>query len=334
MMTAGFHWGVSANPSNATESTIHDHQHRRSKESSKSDITLTTTSIPNTKKRRYDDDDIPKTITTSHGRKYSIPTPISKSKRSKTPRIIGQSLPTNRLIEVLDKSNLENLLQDLLRTHPEIESSIIKLAAKPQLSNSIKLLQSKFDSILNHLPYKCDVESDYSYLRIKPHLQEFFNCLSDFILNYLPPIESSIINSLTFLQEVTNLIHNIPNFSNNEFQYTKSMAYEQIANTWLIVVSQEDDTTPVPSSTTENTTTPSEEEHKQIISIIKDYDLIEKLEKHNDISNSKFQMVIDYLKSELEQHELIMSRATTTNPLSDFITVDYSNFSMMARTSH
>ena len=32
--------------------------------------------------------------------------------------------------------------------------------------------------IISHLPYKCDVESDYSYLRIKPHLQEFYHqCL-------------------------------------------------------------------------------------------------------------------------------------------------------------
>ncbi|RLV89715.1 Tethering factor for nuclear proteasome STS1 [Spathaspora sp. JA1] len=326
MMTAGFQWGASSSSAVATHSSTHHPS--RPRDSSK-DITPAPTTSSKKKRRYVDDEDIPKTITTAHGRKYALPS-STKAKRCKTPRIIGQSLPTNRLIEVLDKLNLQNLLQDLLKQHPEIESSIIKLASKPQLSNSIKLLQDKFDSILTHLPYKCDVESDYSYLRIKPYLQEFFNCLSDFILNYLPPIETNILNSLTFLQEVTNLIHNLPNFANNEFQYTKNMAYEQIANTWLIVVSQEDEE--AAATATGTTTDPAtEEDSKQIISIIKDYDLIEKLTKHNEISNNKFQIVIDYLKSELEQHELV-SRATS-NPLSDFITVDYSNYSMMARTA-
>lgn len=342
-MTTGFKWGMNNTPltnntttnvtstTAETSSSLTNNTPRSTPDESTALITK-----PSIKKRRYHNDNNNNTIITSEsdipGRKYYPPPPPSKFKRSRTPRIIGQPLPTNRLIEVLDKHSLQSLLTNLIQYHPEIQNTIHKLSPKPTLISSIELIKEKFDDILNHLPYKCDIESDYSYLRIKPHLQEFLECLSDFILSFLPPIELNIITSLTFLHEITNLLHNLPNFSNNEFQYTRSMAYEQIANTWLIVVSsqqqQRDDKEDSPSTSSGTT-----EDCKQIITIIHEYDLLDKLAKHNEISRNKFIKVIDYLKSELEQDELI-NHATSNNPLSDMITVDYSNYSIIARTSH
>ncbi|KAL6449578.1 STS1 Tethering factor for nuclear proteasome STS1 [Candida maltosa Xu316] len=281
------------------------------------------------KKRKRDDSaDGNNTHNLNAPRRYIHPSTstTTKFKKSKTPKISGQPLPLPRLIESLDKLKLQKVIEDLITIHPEIQSTLINISPKPTLHDSLTLLKEKFDMIISHLPYKCDVESDYSYLRIKqPHLQEFFSCVSDFILNYLPPLETNMIHSLSFLHEITNLIHDLPNFTNQEFQYTKSTAYEQIANCWLIVLSQTDDDEALKKN-----------DENDLIKIISELNVVEKVHKHDDVSFNKFQKVIDYCNHKLEQHELIMnennSNGAVPSSLSDLITVDYSKYSI-ANTS-
>ncbi|RCK64067.1 Tethering factor for nuclear proteasome STS1 [Candida viswanathii] len=356
MMSAGFQWGGVPNkdtlhePSHNTPSTAnptdpHIPRYGSSSTTSSSSSTSTTTSTIMKKRKREDSSD---GNPAGHNpvqasRKLIHPTTAtatsaSKYKRSRTPRIIGQPLPLPRLIESLDKANLQKLVQDLITIHPELQTTMTKIAPKPTIQDSLDLLHDKFNMIISHLPYKCDVESDYSYLRIKPHLQEFLSCVSDFILNYLPPLESNMIHSLHFLEEVTKMIiHNLPNFTNQEFQYTRSTALEQIANCWLIVLSQAENN---PANEKEDVST------EVLVKVIQELEILEKLHKHNEVSLNKFQKVIDYCNDKLEQHELIMTNnnaaaaagAGAANngavpaSLSDLISVDYSKYSL-ANTS-
>ena len=62
-------------------------------------------------------------------------------------------MPLPRLIESLDKSNLQKLVQDLITVHPELQSTLIKISPRPSIQDSIQLLQDKFDMIISHLPY-------------------------------------------------------------------------------------------------------------------------------------------------------------------------------------
>lgn len=245
----------------------------------------------------------------------------------------------SRLIEALDHKGLQNLLDTLVKNDPEIALTVQKLSVKPTIKNSIELIKEKFENIRNHFPYKCDTESDYSYLRIKPHLTEFLNCASDFILNILPPIETNISVSIEVLDTITNLIHDLPHFSNNEFQYTKSMAYEQIANTWLIVLSQrlQDDTNSQVYEESGELVSSNYESSVEIVKIIEELNLQHVLDTHNEKSLGKFKMVIDFIKSELDNYEQInqsLNNGGSSNLINDLITVDYSNFSLSARTSH
>ena len=362
MMSAGFQWGGVPNKGLTQEhstdkSTTDSHIPRygsssTSSSASSSSYALTSSSASSSttphqpishpplattlkKRKREDTSDVNLPINnTISSRKFVHPTASSKYKRSKTPKIIGQPLPLHRLIESLDKSNLQKLVQDLIIIHPELQSTMSKIAPKPTIQDSLDLLHEKFNMIISHLPYKCDVESDYSYLRIKPHLQEFLSCVSDFILNYLPPLESNMIHSLQFLEEVTKMIiHNLPNFTNQEFQYTKSTALDQLANCWLIVLSQSDNN--------------GEKEDVAadigvVVKVIQELELLEKLQKHNEVSLNKFQKVIDYCNDKLEQHELIINNGNAASvnnngavpaSLSDLISVDYSKYSLTNTSS-
>ena len=247
----------------------------------------------------------------------------SRHKRLKTPRIKGEPLPLKRIIEVLDESQMQQLLQNLVQIHPEITETVSKLAPKPDLDDTLALIKSKFDDIFSRFPYKCDIESDYSYLRIKPSLTEFFHCLSDFILNNLPPVENLMQKAVKFLDAITNLIHELPNFTNQEFQYTRLMAYEQIVNCWLIVLNSDSEEEDLASTHPTN----------NLITLIQDLDLQNKVQHHDLASQGKFKAVASFIAQVLETNEKL-HQLSNQSAIMDMITVDYSNYSLAAHTSH
>lgn len=267
---------------------------------------------------------------------YNQPGP--RIKKSRTPKIYGLVLPVNRVIETLDRESLQLLLQQIVSTHPEITTTISRIAPKASLEDSVKLMKEKFCAIRDHLPYKCDIESDYSYIRVKVHLTEFLNCLSDFILTLLPPMDAGLANACAMLDTITNMIHDLPNFTNNEFQYTKTTAYEQIANLWLIVLtsdaSREDDSDAVCDESALSSL--NMERTLEFVKTLREHDILKKIEKHNEMTFGKFTAVSDFIKSELEACEKVHDSLNNNGRslLSDMISVDYSNYSISARTSH
>ncbi|KAI5968783.1 STS1 [Candida margitis] len=239
----------------------------------------------------------------------------SKHKRSKTPRIIGQPLPPTRIIETLDKPELTKLIYSLMDIHPELNKTITKISQPPSISNILAILNTKHDSIINHLPYKCDASSDYSYLRIKPYLIDFLNCLEDYILWILPPNQHDLLTSLWFLHESTNLIHKLPNFTNSEFQYTRNLTYETMINSWIIIFNQDlanDEIYQIfqkQSSTGGGTNKhhhDGNEDDNEDEEDDEDDELIEKLRIHQRYC-SKFGQIIEIYQEKLHQYKLAMN---------------------------
>ncbi|CAI5757415.1 unnamed protein product [Candida verbasci] len=317
MMSAGFQWGLNNNNLNNNNTT--QNFSKPSFQLSSVPRSSVVTSAFSKKRKRIMEDESDEDTQNLHTERKTF-----TFKKSRTPKIIGQPLPTSRLIETLDKSSLQKLLNNLIQTNPSITSQIYRESPSPSISNLIEILQFKFQYIIDHLPYKCDTESDYSYLRIKNYFNEFLNCLSDFILWTLPPNNNNfnLHNLLYFFQEVTSLIFKLPNFTNSEFQYTKNLAYEQISNSWLIIInSQIDDIENDNNSDNLKSITES-------IKVIKEFELLSKLEKFNQYDNNyKFQNVIDYLNKKIEQFEIITNNQEN-NSLNELITIDYSQYSL------
>lgn len=258
-------------------------------------------------------------------------------KRARTPTIYGKNLPVTRLVEVMDHSQLKSVVDIVMAQHPEVVHTIHKSAVKPSTESIVELIKQKSALIVDHLPYKCDVGSDYSYIRVKPYLTEFLDCISDFILNLLPPMEIVLANSCYILDVITTLIHELPCFSNSEFQYTKTIAYQQLANLWLIVLShtQSDDG----ELTLEDTALGLSEPSLEWLKTVESMKLLERMEKHNEASGGKFSAVVDHIRSELgAQAQLNASCspeavAPQGSIFNDLITVDYSNYSITAHAS-
>lgn len=274
-----------------------------------------------------------------HHRNKSKAIQERRIKRARTPLISGQRLPVNRLVELLDKSQLKTILEAVMAQHPEVAQTIQKCATKPSPEAIINLIQEKAAQIAAHLPYKCDVESDYSYIRVKPFLTEFLDCISDFILDLLPPMDSVLPTSCFILHTITTLIHELPNFSNNEYQYTKAVAYQQLANLWLTLLTRHQKAEEGDSEDANTLSSSTPEPPLEWLKTVESMKLLEHLEKHNEASEGKFAAVVDYLKVEIGNHpqfaiscspEAVAPQGSIFN---DLITVDYSNYSIATNTS-
>ena len=254
------------------------------------------------------------TSTTSTTHRTSTPATTAatlsstKYKRSKTPRIIGQPLPPTRIIETLDKSDMTKLLYSLIDIHPELNQTITRISQPPSIQSILVILNTKFETIINSLPYKCDACSDYSYLRIKPNLVDFLNCLEDYILWILPPNQHDydLVMSLWFLHELTNLIHKLPNFTNLEFQYTRNLTYETIINCWIILFNQDLANDAIYEIFQKKKKYPSDGRKAGEGEDEDDDELIEKLREHQSYC-SKFGQLIEIYQEKLHQYKLAMN---------------------------
>ncbi|CAK9436118.1 uncharacterized protein LODBEIA_P06760 [Lodderomyces beijingensis] len=250
----------------------------------------------------------------------------NSNKRIKTPKIIGHPLPTSRIIESLDKTNLQKLLLSLVDIHPELNKTIGKITPMPSTDGLLNILNQKFTQIIDSLPYKCDSTSDYSYLRVKPFLHEFLSCLEDYVLHILPHTNPHkyhrLSHALNFLHEATSFIHKLPNFTNSEYQYIRNTTHEQLANCWLIILNQEK----------------AVEEGEDFYKVVEELQLVAKLKMHalEEAGGEKFKKVLECVELKLFQAEELfkeqangdMSGNYGNRRLNELITVDYSQYSL------
>ncbi|SCV04362.1 LAME_0H17832g1_1 [Lachancea meyersii CBS 8951] len=163
--------------------------------------------------------------------------------------IQGQPLPLARAVELMDRNVLQSTLLELVKLHPEIQSTIMALQPPSRtVDQYVTVLRSKLEQIFRNLPYSKLRDfslndesaglSDYAFVRVKPHILEFLNCLVDCVLESIPPQSQSALHSLRVLDAATELLSQVPRFVTASNNYYKNVCYEQIAEIWCTVVRQ------------------------------------------------------------------------------------------------
>lgn len=247
------------------------------------------------------------------GRKRHADNARARHKKLRTPLLCGQRLPAHQLVQALSHGQLQQLVQRLVAHHPETAHTLMRLAPQPLADDLGAVLERGLKAVFAHLPYKCDVESDYSYARTKPHLTLFLHTLLDVVLLVLPPALHDVRTACVLLDRITHMVHELPNFANVEFQYTRSTAYEQLASAWLVALQRD------------------EHERAQLVHILQLLQVAEMVDRHNAVAQGKFDAVAEAVRAELEAFEQLQTHKVS---LGDLITVDYSNYSLSARELH
>lgn len=159
-------------------------------------------------------------------------------KKVKASNISGHSLSTHRLLETLDASSLRTVLQTICERHPDVSSEVASLAPRPSVQAAVEVLSGYQEKLRAAFPYGGNPGSDYAFNRVKQHLTNLIDAVTEFTPHYLPPSEEQTTVSLSYLDFATNIIHELPEWDSISNQHYKENAYDEITRAWVLVVSE------------------------------------------------------------------------------------------------
>lgn len=158
-------------------------------------------------------------------------------KRSR-PNLTGRPLTVDRLLETLDKDQLSTVLRTLSERNPQLRDEILHIAPRPSVHSTLEVLQHYLQKLRASFPLGPNPRSDYSYDRVRPQWNDLLNALTDFTPHFLPPNESQSSNSLAYLDGVTEIIHQLPEWDSAQYNLAKQEAYESISKAWANVIKE------------------------------------------------------------------------------------------------
>lgn len=159
------------------------------------------------------------------------------SKKVRNNEVTGRPLALSRLLETLDADSLRGLLQTICDRHPQIGQEVVTSAPRPSVSSALGVLEQYQERLRQAFPFGNNT-GDYAYNRVRVQLSQLIEAITDFVPHYLPPNESQITISLEFLDGVTNIVHQLPNWESVSHRHHKDNAYDEISQAWALVISE------------------------------------------------------------------------------------------------
>ncbi|KFY89787.1 hypothetical protein V500_05486 [Pseudogymnoascus sp. VKM F-4518 (FW-2643)] len=160
------------------------------------------------------------------------------SKKIRNNEVIGRPLALPRLLETLDADSLRNVLQTICERHPEIGQEVVTSAPRPSVASTLGVLEQYQERLRQAFPFGGNTGNDYAYNRVRVQLGQLIDAITDFVPHYLPPNETQVTTSLDFLDSVTNIVHQLPDWESSSHNHHKDNAYDEISRAWARVISE------------------------------------------------------------------------------------------------
>ena len=165
------------------------------------------------------------------------PAPPVSRKRAR-PNLTGRPLTVDRLLETLDKDSLRSILRTLSDRNPQLRDELLHIAPRPSVSSTLEVLRQYLDRLRASFPLDPNPRSDYSYDRVRPQWNDLLDALTDFTPHFLPPNESQSSTSLTYLDGVTQIVAELPEWDTAQHNLSKQNAYAEISKAWSTVIKE------------------------------------------------------------------------------------------------
>lgn len=133
---------------------------------------------------------------------------------------------------------MRQLLQDVCDQHPELQQEIVTKAPRPSIESTLSVLKHYEDNFREAFPLGNRPTSDYAYNRVRQHLVHLIEALRDFTPHFLPPHEPQTAQSFAYLDAVTNVVHNLPDWDTYQHQCHKHDAYDNLSKAWTFVIKE------------------------------------------------------------------------------------------------
>ncbi|KFX94216.1 hypothetical protein V490_04451 [Pseudogymnoascus sp. VKM F-3557] len=160
------------------------------------------------------------------------------SKKIRNNEVIGRPLALPRLLETLDADSLRSVLQTICERHPEIGQEVVTSAPRPSVASTLGVLEQYQERLRQAFPFGGNTTNDYAYNRVRVQLGQLIDAITDFVPHYLPPNETQVTTSLEFLDSVTNIVHQLPDWESSSHNHHKDNAYDEISRAWARVISE------------------------------------------------------------------------------------------------
>ena len=206
-------------------------------------VVANTRAVPNTtpsnpRKRKAspssEDDEMTTSPQPSHAR---LPAQSLSRKRVRA-NLVGRPLTVDRLLETLDRDTLRSIIKTLSDRNSQLRDEILHIAPRPSITSTLDILRDYVQKLRNAFPLDPNPRSDYSYDRVRPQWNDLLDALTDFTPHFLPPNEPQAFTSLDYLDGVTNIIHELPEWDTSQYNMAKQEAYESIARAWATVIKE------------------------------------------------------------------------------------------------
>ena len=199
-----------------------------------------TVSTSNSRKRKASpspdrDDEMSTSPAPSNAR---LPSMTPSSRKRIRPNLIGKPLSVDRLLETLDKESLRSVLQTLVDRNPAIKEEVTHLSPRPSIQNTLQVLRQYHNKLVASFPLDPNPRSDYCYDRVRPQWHALLDALTDFTPHFLPPNEPQCTVALEYLDGVTQIVHDLPEWDTAQYNLAKQNAYEEISRAWAAVIKE------------------------------------------------------------------------------------------------
>ncbi len=183
----------------------------------------------------FDERSYDEALSTSPTAERHIARPSKKFRNNE--QVSDRPLALPRLLETLDADSLRSVLQAICEKHPQINQEVVTTAPRPSIASAFGVIEKYQQRLQNAFPYGGG-DGDYAYNRVRDQLVQLIDAITDFVPHYLPPKETQTTISLEFLDGVTNIIHQLPDWESVGYRYHKDNAYEDLSKAWALVISE------------------------------------------------------------------------------------------------
>lgn len=194
----------------------------------------------NSRKRKasppIDDDEMSSSPAIQHAR---LPSQVMSTPRKRAKaNLASRPLSIDRLLETLDKDSLRSVLRSLVGRNPGLREEVMQISPRPSIASTLQVLRQYHHRLMAAYPLDPNPRSDYSHDRVQSQRQALLDALTDFTPHFLPPNESQSSTSLSYLDGVTEIIHDLPEWDNPQHNLAKRDAYEEISRAWIEVIKE------------------------------------------------------------------------------------------------
>jgi len=162
---------------------------------------------------------------------YDMERDYATSKRTKMSN--EREFPLSKLLATLDKPQLLSLINNLIDSHPHLQSEIALNIPRPTIHSVTNVLNCMEKKYQDSFPYSKwgQVKDDYSFNRVKPAIMELKGAILDYAAHFTST-EEFPTTTFSFLHLATSITQRLPDWENHLHNELKRDLYIKLAEYW------------------------------------------------------------------------------------------------------